>query len=705
MSTGSQQAASHLKVDVVFSDPVYFAGEELECKITFRNIMPFELQRTNSGARLRKASTQSISSDVSSDLSSISQPQSTQQQHQQHQYQQANSHVLVVQSHVPGQSPHGNPVNGTNGSSISSNTGIISSNTNGSPMSPSARPGFQSTQRRSSMKVPKSRGGETLMMGYVQLSGSFVLDESLVNTEIFEEAKKQGIVGGNMGGGVVGLAASGKPDPGYLWSLGFGLSNGISQLINGTEVSSIAEMKSMASSNAITIISTPQSLLFVDLRLNPGESKSYSYKMILPKALPPSYRGRALRISYHLSIGTQRIDKGFQQPKVTKFPFRVFQNIDPGGNQPVHSLTSPIIILRDEAIIRPLGELSEKSAPRQKTTEIECSAALQDFTHYVDRLLSHRNGTVATPRQFSDSSLPDTPPEFPSSSSTPEFSTSPVFPSSSKPPPPHRPLKSSFRESIDFAIQRNSFSADGAALNSVFEIARNKQKICTLMLSKPVYKLGETVILVFDFAHSILPCYHLTASLETTEIISSEVAQRTPSFNERATRKVYVQSSLTTISSKRTSFSFCIPTTATPQFDTSYISSRWSIRLQFVTVPIKQPQIPPSPVSRRTSESHVHPRSLSISGFTPPENIALPSSPPLSPQSVAKPSRSSMSIEFQKPEILSCSGKDDRVAVFSAVEYLSAETFECRIPIKVFPTNQDIAAMSFSLHPMGGYAI
>ncbi|KAK9491363.1 Rgp1-domain-containing protein [Lipomyces doorenjongii] len=682
---------SFLRVEVAFSDPVYFAGEELECRITFRNIAPTDLPRVNSSSRLRKSSLASIPEPVSSEK------------------------PATIERSASQQSLHGStsiPVRAHRHSSASGPTGnaLMNGSTSPQPLSASSNgmtsPTFNSLPtRRSSMRVSKTRSGETLMMGYAQLSGSFTLDESLVKTAVFAEAKKQGIVGGKMGGGVVGLG-QGKNDNGYLWGLGLGLSNGLSNLLNGSEVSSIAEMKSMASSNSISIISTPQSLLFVDLRLNPGESKSYSYKITLPRTLPPSYRGKALKISYNLTIGIQRIGKGMQQPKITKFPFRVFQNIDAGGNQPVHSLTSPIVMLRDEAITQAAddsetnGQLLSNSEPAGKhreQAESDRKESLEDFMAYVDTLLSYKNSHAIAKRIIRPPS-PTSPPEYPTSN-----------PSS----------RSSCRESVDLAIQRNSISADGLALNNIFEIARNKQKIATITLSKPVYKLGEIITLALDFSQAVLPCYHITASLETTEIIDPEIVHRSPAFNERATRKVYLQSAFSTLASKRASFSFCIPTTATPQFDTSYISSRWSIRLEFVTIPIKAtkpslpnaddelPSSPPSPedqLSPPTSPSAfapipIHPPQTSISAMAQDSRY---------PRSLPSQSRSSLSLPVPtgtKPNLLVCTHKDDRGSMYSVVENISCETFDCRIPIKVFPTNQDIAAMSFQIQPSGGYPI
>ncbi|XP_053304889.1 RAB6A-GEF complex partner protein 2 [Spea bombifrons] len=68
------------------------------------------------------------------------------------------------------------------------------------------------------------------------------------------------------------------------------------------------------------ILSTPPKILFCDLRLDPGETKSYSYSETLPLAAPPSFRGQSVKYVYKLTIGCQRVNCPIQLLRV---PFRV----------------------------------------------------------------------------------------------------------------------------------------------------------------------------------------------------------------------------------------------------------------------------------------------------------------------------------------------------------------------------------------------
>lgn len=177
---------------------------------------------------------------------------------------------------------------------------------------------------------PKNVVPEVLMMGYAQVTGSFTVDGSLVNQTSFEETRKRGVVGGRAGGGVV-RNESAKRDSGLLGSFGWAnIGESLGGLLGGNEFSSLKEENDNAKARSIPILSTPQSILFVDLRLNPGESRSYSYRSLLPKGIPPSHKGRAIKIAYNVVVGTQRATKASQQLQVQQvtIPFRVMTSVN-----------------------------------------------------------------------------------------------------------------------------------------------------------------------------------------------------------------------------------------------------------------------------------------------------------------------------------------------------------------------------------------
>ena len=255
-----------------------------------------------------------------------------------------------------------------------------------------------------SMQSPKP---DVLMMGYAQILGSYTLDGSLINQAPFEEAKRKGIVGGHGGGGVVRNEAS-KRDSGILGSLGWGnIGESLGGLLGANEISSIKEGQDSANAKAIPILSTPQAVLFVDLRLGPGESKSFTYNHPLPKGIPPSHKGRAIRVGYNLVIGTQRAATKLPQQHIqqAEIPFRVLTSVTgkygifaifddslielDQGDLLGHDLMSPHIVLSNMATIsanedrRNIVTSPDKSKSQRRET---CAAA--NFASYIESLVT-----------------------------------------------------------------------------------------------------------------------------------------------------------------------------------------------------------------------------------------------------------------------------------------------------------------------------
>lgn len=410
------------------------------------------------------------------------------------------------------------------------------------------------------------------MMGYAQIQGSFTLDGSLVNLAPFEQVKRKAVVGGQ-GGGVIGVETS-KRDSGLLRGFGWGsLTSSIGELLGGGELSSIKEMRGIASSKAIPLLSTPQSILFVDLKLAPGESKTYEYAFKLPKGLPPTHRGKAMKISYSLVIGTQR-PGGAKEQQVTsvEIPFRVLGSVNDYGEILGHDLMSPYIILRDQARVQSISKPHHpNSNPTNKETTFpnSSSSTINSFLAYADELLAQRTQDLHS-GLLSPSAMP----------STRRQSTISAYGNNLSSPTP--------KEAIDMAILRSNLtSSPNAQSANRFEIARNGRRVGVVTLARPAYRLGESVTLAIDFAGADILCLAVHAALETAErIVDPSLALRSEASVHRVTRKVHVSSSEATMFSRRIVFTPTIPVTATPEFMTTGIAFEWKVRLEFV-VPVQ----------------------------------------------------------------------------------------------------------------------
>ncbi|KYK61195.1 intracellular protein transport protein [Drechmeria coniospora] len=408
-------------------------------------------------------------------------------------------------------------------------------------------------QLRRSLGVPpqQPKMPESLMMGYAQIQGSFTLDSSLVGLGAFEQVKKKATVGGR-GGGVVGLEPT-RRDSGLFRSFGWGnISNSLGGLLGGGELSTIQEMRGAANSKNVPLLSTPQSILFVDLQLAPGESRVFEYTFKLPKGLPPSHKGKAVKISYGLVIGTQRAGGAKeQQLHSVEIPFRVLGSINSRGEILGHDLMSPYILMRDEARVVCLGK--NKTAAHGHEDGCDTPTTVNEFLTYVDEL-------AMRPRDDGGALM---------------------SPTDGRRPTMLREAMTA-NEAIHLAIMRSNLAGEGQQSPNRFEIARNGRRVGTVMLTRPAYRLGEVVTMVMDFTDADIPCYSVHATLETSEKIDPSLAIRTDSSIHRVTRRIYSTSSESALYSRRIVFTPTIPIAATPEFVTSGVSLEWKIRVEFV---------------------------------------------------------------------------------------------------------------------------
>ncbi|KAL2136671.1 hypothetical protein VTI74DRAFT_2403 [Chaetomium olivicolor] len=444
-------------------------------------------------------------------------------------------------------------------------------------------------RRTSNLSSSSARVPESLMMGYAQVQGSFTLDGSLINLGPFEAVKRKAVVGGQ-GGGVIGLETP-KRDSGLLRGFGWGnITSSIGELLGGGELSTIKQMRGIANSKAIPLLSTPQSILFVDLQLGPGESRAFEYAFKLPKGLPPTHRGKAMKVSYSLVIGTQRPGGAKeQQVKSVDIPFRVLGSVNSHGEILGHDLMSPYVLLRDQARVQSVNANTQKKANNKKPSpESSTTSPMDSFLTYIDELLArpqhsthhlthHHHGALLSPTATF-------PPHMSSRSSSRRPSVISITDQLNLTPP-------TAKEAIDLAILRSNLTSAASNNQSPnrFEIARNGRRVGVVMLTRPAYRLGEAVTCVVDFQGAEVPCYAVHAALETSERVDVSLALRSEASVNRVTRKVWATGSEVVMYGRRWVFAPSIPVSATPEFVTSGVCLEWKVRLEFV-VPVQVQQ-------------------------------------------------------------------------------------------------------------------
>ncbi|KAK3344142.1 Rgp1-domain-containing protein [Lasiosphaeria hispida] len=492
---------------------------------------------------------------------------------------------------------------------------------------------------------------ESLMMGYAQVQGSFTLDGSLVNLGPFEPVKRKAVVGGQ-GGGVIGVETT-KRDSGLLRGFGWGnFTSSIGELLGGGELSSIKEMRGIASSKSIPLLSTPQSILFVDLQLAPGESKAFEYSFKLPRGLPPTHRGKAMKISYSLVIGTQRPGGAKeQQVKSVDIPFRVLGSVNSHGEILGHDLMSPYIIMRDQARVQSVDDrhhyaLREAQHKASHESSLGPPSTMNSFLAYLDELLSRPQDGTGPAGLLSPSAMPSSRRQSTHSMSDDASSH----------------LGGSAKEAIDLAILRANVTSAGQQSANRFEIARNGRRVGVVMLARPAYRLGEVVTLAIDFSGGEVPCYAVHFALETAERVDASLALRSEASVHRVTRKVLVSASEAAMYARRVVFAPAIPVGATPEFVTSGVCLEWKIRVEFV-VPVEEGQDHDQEAGSEGEDSE--------GGDTGSEGRV-------------RIRRGSHSGGTEHPLLEEISRDDKGGLVLVAAENLMCESFEVAVPLRVY---------------------
>lgn len=423
-----------------------------------------------------------------------------------------------------------------------------------------------------------------LMMGYAHLSATFTVDGSLVDQSPFEEVKQKGFLGGQAGGGVVGVAQK-KPRPtsGFLGGFNFNsIGESLNSLVGGDSMSSVREMNAVSNSRAIPLLSTPQSLLFVNLHLDSGEEKSYSFTCPLPRGLPSSYRGKAIKISYNLLIGVQSAGAANStNPRVKQvsIPIRVFSGVDSDGEILGHDLMQPHVLLRDPARTASIsGPLPDPDSPTNTSTPTTHTAQQAQYPT-PDALRSYITTLLSRPTRRRHSSTPSLYDPGP-----------PTLTAAEQAHPTLALINRAILSSSQRLLQPPSGQPGGG---NRFNITHATHPLATLTLARPLLKLGETLYLTIHLAapHTTpIRTVSVNCSLETTEKVSPELAVRSEGSVTRVSRRVWASWSAGggggpggCLNGRRVSWGVSVPGRegVAPGLVTSGVVMGWGVRVEF----------------------------------------------------------------------------------------------------------------------------
>ncbi|KAI9566972.1 Rgp1-domain-containing protein [Boletus coccyginus] len=336
------------------------------------------------------------------------------------------------------------------------------------------------------------------------------------------------------------LASSGPPVNGQQNGVGLGLING------GTE-------EAVEPDTPLRTFDVQPAMLAVDLILGPGESRTYTYTVSLPDNLPPTFRGRALKFSYELVIGTCRASSSGMTSssglgptgansisRVMKVPIRVYNHVAVGK------------VPRPYDLLWPVGKriLSMETAPKvvdgppkgDSKVLAQCNGlrSLDDLRDYGQRLLA----TFPDPDATGVHRI-----KAPHEAISPDFEREREDDSGTL---------TGCREAVEI-LTRNPKKVS-------YDVNKDGLKVAVLTFTKSAYRLGETVLGVVELneRQGRSRVLSLSAMLESQETLPSQIAS---AGNFRHMRRVHAEHHASLVSSVlRTTFSLDIPSDASPAF-------------------------------------------------------------------------------------------------------------------------------------------
>ncbi|GJJ07832.1 hypothetical protein Clacol_002037 [Clathrus columnatus] len=474
---------------------------------------------------------------------------------------------------------------------------------------PSSHNAAQSQSAYATMFSPLST--ELLLYAYAQFSGTFSIDSVAVHNapELYalrDKLRKGRIGGGSLdlvlgpGAGATGIGTRGHKR-GSSW-FGFGLfAGGGGGADSGG--SGINTGFSRAADEELPTFETQPSLLAIDLRLAPGESKSYTYTIDLPTVLPPTFKGRSMRFSYQFTVGTCRATSGLltnsgggggnvQASRVMRVPIRVYNNVSVNSLPRPYDLLWPILQRREKAVVGVTEETKkgkgaiyggktlggEAFYPSQSTTlNTSVNQDIQSLRSYARKLLANDPTTLDEEIECGDGrKVPDANTDGENSGLGISGGTGEL---------------TGCREAVEI-VTRNTRKGTFclvirvAFLLSLFpvsyDITKENSKVAELTFVKSSYRLGESVHVVVEFNNdtciskvlkvntiSLAPAsFDPSLSVEVSSSLEShEHPPWLSSSTSQAIRRIHTDyQSSGTVNSRRVAFSLDIPSDGSPGF-------------------------------------------------------------------------------------------------------------------------------------------
>ncbi|TFK47962.1 Rgp1-domain-containing protein, partial [Heliocybe sulcata] len=322
----------------------------------------------------------------------------------------------------------------------------------------------------------------------------------------------------------------------------------------------------------LPVLEVPPSMLAVDLTLGPGESRTYTYSFQLPDALPPTYKGRVLKLSYEFTVGICRVGGQGQTPsspvgkpgggnsnsRVMKVPVRIYNYVSVHRPACPYDLLWPVAA-RKNAMSLPQAKVTEDNDQwTSGSRKSRVQGSLEGMREYALRLLASYPDLLS-PEQDRHLAFGALSPfhENPEREREPEGSLT------------------GCREAVEI-LTRNQKKVS-------YDVNKDGVQVAVLTFTKSAYRLGETVLGVVELNHpgSRGRVLKLSAMLEAHETLPAAIGLI---GNARQLRRVHAEHHSSFIPSMlRTTFALDIPPDASPAFQVGLEDGsgglEWKVRL------------------------------------------------------------------------------------------------------------------------------
>ncbi|KZT64024.1 Rgp1-domain-containing protein [Daedalea quercina L-15889] len=343
---------------------------------------------------------------------------------------------------------------------------------------------------------------------------------------------------------VFSLFSSGQSTPSNGIGLGLGLGPG----------ASLGDEEDVDPETPLPTFDVQPSMLAVDLSLAPGESRSYTYSLILPENLPPTFKGKTLKLSYQFILGVCRAasngptsrsgaTSANSSSRVMKVPIRVYCYVAVGRPPRPYDLLWPVSYWKSKGLKNSAKVIEEPSNPSKKIDAASTAPSrreprggsfeeLQEYARYLLSSLQDPDPRVKLPLEAIELERDREREEAGGLSGC--------------------------RQAVEI-ITRNPRKAS-------YDVNKDGVKVAVLTFTKSAYRLGETVLGVVELNErpSRARVLKLSAMLEAHESLPSSLS---PATTSRQMRRVHAEHHSSFLpSTLRTTFSLDIPPDASPAF-------------------------------------------------------------------------------------------------------------------------------------------